>query len=217
MLRKFSSFKLPKLPFDISSLEPLYDKKTLEFHWGKHHQTYVDRLNSAVGDGKLSLLEVIEERAQHSLPLRNNGGGHYNHCLFWLCLGTGQEKPSGKLLTHILSQWGDFETFKKEFSQAAINTFGSGWAWLSLNPENKLVISSSPNQDNPLMKGIYKANSVPFFTLDVWEHAYYLQYQNKRPEFVDKFWKIINWKKIEEMYETYALNHIPVPVDSLLE
>ena len=217
MFRRFTTFKLPKLPFEETSLEPIYDKTTIQFHWGKHHQTYVDRLNGAMGENKFSLLEVIQERAQHSHPLRNHGGGHYNHCLFWLCLGkSATEMPSGKLLSHIESHWGDFGKFKAEFAQAAINTFGSGWAWLSVNPEGKLVISSSPNQDNPLMKGIYKANMIPFMTLDVWEHAYYLQYQNRRPEFVDKFWKIINWKKIEEMYETYAIQQRPVPVDELL-
>lgn len=217
MFRKFSSFKLPKLPFSDTSLEPIYDKNTIQFHWGKHHQTYVDRLNSAVGDAKLSLLEIVQERAQHSLPLRNNGGGHYNHSLFWLCLGKGPERPSGKLLAHIQTQWGDFDKFKAEFNQAAINTFGSGWAWLSVNPEGNLVISNSANQDSPLMRGVFKANSIPFLTLDVWEHAYYLQYQNRRPEFVDKFWKIANWKKIEEMYEKYAIVQKPVPVDELLE
>ena len=107
--------------------------------------------------------------------------------------------------------------FKAEFNQAAINTFGSGWAWLSVNPEGNLVISNSANQDSPLMRGVFKANSIPFLTLDVWEHAYYLQYQNRRPEFVDKFWKIANWKRIEEMYEKYAIVQKPVPVDELLE
>ncbi|OMJ65194.1 hypothetical protein SteCoe_38860 [Stentor coeruleus] len=217
LFRRFATFKLPKLPFTDNSLEPIYDKNTISFHWGKHHQTYVDKLNQAVGSNNYTLIDIIQNHSQTSLPLRNHGGGHYNHCLFWLCLGANSsEQPSGKLLAHIQKQWGDFSKFKAEFNQAAINTFGSGWAWLSVNSEGKLVISSSQNQDNPLMKGIFKENAVPFFTVDVWEHAYYLQYQNKRPEFVDKFWKIINWKQVEDMYEKYALQQKPVPVDQIL-
>lgn len=216
MFRKFSTFKLPKLPFGESELEPIYDKNTISYHWGKHHKTYVDRLNAALGETKVSLLEVVKERAQHSLPLRNNGGGHYNHCLFWLSIGKGAKQPGAKLLAHIESQWGSLDNFKAEFSQAAINTFGSGWAWLSVTPEGRLLISSSPNQDSPLMKGIYKANAIPFFTLDVWEHAYYLQYQNRRPDFVNEFWKIVNWTKVDEMYLNYALKQHAVPADQLL-
>lgn len=217
MLRKFSSFKLPKLPFPDTSLEPIYDKKTLDFHWGKHHQVYVDNLNKAIGDRKVPLLEVIQDLSQHSLPFRNMGGGHYNHCLFWLSLGKSASKPSGNLLAHIEKDFGDFDSFKAKFNQAAIATFGSGWAFLNVNPEGRLIITSCPNQDNLLMKGVYKANAIPFFTVDVWEHAYYLQYQNRRAEFVDKFWSVVNWDKVQEMYENYAIKQVPVPVDRLLE
>ena len=217
MLRRFFSFKLPKLPFPDTSLEPIYDKKTLDFHWEKHHQVYVDNLNKAIGDRKVPLLEVIQDLSQHSLPYRNMGGGHYNHCLFWLSLGRGAERPTGSLLAHIQKDFGDFENFKAQFNKAAIATFGSGWAFLSVNPEGRLIISSCPNQDNPLMRGVYKANAIPFFTVDVWEHAYYLQYQNRRVEFVDKFWSVVNWNKVQEMYEKYAIKQVPVPVDQLLE
>ena len=144
-------------------------------------------------------------------------GGHYNHCLYWLTLGKSAPKPSGKLLAHIQQEWTDFSTFQTEFTNAAINTFGSGWAWLCLTPQGRLQIVSTPNQDNTLMRGVYQANSIPFMTCDVWEHAYYLQYQNRRPEYLDKFWAIVNWKKVEHMYEAYALNQQPVPADQLME
>lgn len=217
MLKRFFAFKLPKLPFNESALGAHYTKETLAVHHGKHHQTYVDKLNAAIGQVDVPLLEVIQNRAQHQVALRNNGGGHYNHSLFWLCLGTGKEVPTGKLLEHINRDFGDFAKFKEAFANAAINTFGSGWAWLSVTPQGRLIVTSSPNQDNPLMRGVYQANSIPFFTCDVWEHAYYMQYQNRRAEFVDKFWKIVNWTKVEELYETYAINQRPVPVDELLE
>ncbi|CAG9317245.1 unnamed protein product [Blepharisma stoltei] len=217
MLKRFFSFKLPKLPFENTALEPLYDSRTLSFHHAKHHQTYVDKLNAALGTLDVPLIEIIRERAQHQTALRNNGGGHYNHCLFWLCLGKGKELPSGKLLAHINKEFGDFNRFKAEFTNAAVNTFGSGWAWLSVTPQGRLVITTSPNQDNPMMVGVYQATSIPFFTCDIWEHAYYLQYQNRRLEYVEKFWNIVNWNRVEEMYEQYALNQQPVPVDQLLQ
>mmetsp|Transcript_9505 Transcript_9505/g.14157 ORF Transcript_9505/g.14157 Transcript_9505/m.14157 type:complete len:219 (-) Transcript_9505:31-687(-) len=217
MFRRFSSFRLPGLPFKDTALEPYYDKTTLSFHHGKHHQTYVNNLNAALGDQSPSLLECIQERAQHSEPVRKNGGGHYNHCLYWLGMGEQtSEKPSGKLLEYINKEWGDFSKFQEEMSKCATGVFGSGWAWLTMTPEGRLQILGSSNQDNPLMRGIFKANSIPFFTIDVWEHAYYLQYQNRRPEYLDQFWKVVNWKQVEEMFEQYALNQKPVPADELL-
>lgn len=216
MLRKFGTFKLSKLQFAVTALEPYYDAATVTIHHQKHHQTYVDKLNAAVGTTNLSLAELIQTQAASNLAVRNHGGGHYNHALFWMCLGAGgAAQPQGALLAAINKDFGSFAQFKEQFSAAALNQFGSGWAWLSLSPAGKLEVSSSLNQDNALMKGVVKQTAIPFFTIDVWEHAYYLKYQNRRPEWVANFWNIVNWKNVEQFYETYALAGRPVPVDTL--
>ena len=216
MLRRFGTFRLSKLQFAVSALEPYYDTTTVTIHHQKHHQTYVDKLNAAVGTTNLSLAELIQTQAATNTAVRNHGGGHYNHALFWLCLGTGgAAQPQGPLLAAINKDFGSFAQFKEQFSTAALNQFGSGWAWLSLSPAGKLEVSSSLNQDNALMRGVVKQTAIPFFTIDVWEHAYYLKYQNRRPEWVANYWHIVNWKNVEQFYETYALAGRPVPVDSL--
>lgn len=217
MLRAFSTFRLSKLQFAVNALEPYYDANTVTIHHQKHHQTYVDKLNAAVPQTNLSLAELITTQAASNVAVRNHGGGHYNHALFWLCLGphSSQRQPGAKLTAAINKDFGSFQKFKEAFTNAAVNQFGSGWAWLSLNPAGKLVVSSSLNQDNPMMVGVAKETAVPFFTVDVWEHAYYLKYQNRRPEWVANFWDVVNWKNVDQFYETYALKSKPVPVDSL--
>lgn len=216
MLRRFGTFKLSKLQFAVSALEPYYDAATVTIHHSKHHQTYVDKLNAAVGSSNLALAELIQTQAATNVAVRNHGGGHYNHALFWLCLGTrGAALPQGRLLAAINKDFGSFEKFKEQFTAAALNQFGSGWAWLSLSPAGKLEVTSTLNQDNALMKGVAPHTAIPFLTIDVWEHAYYLKYQNRRPEWVANFWHVVNWKNVEQFYETYALAGRPVPVDSL--
>ena len=146
------------------------------------------------------------------MPLRNQGGGHYNHCLFWLMMGGKGGAPKGKLLNDIEKEWGNFDNFKEAYSNAAKGLFGSGWAWLSVGENQKLEISTTPNQDNPFMQGVIANNAMPFMTLDVWEHAYYIDYQNRRPDFIKSWWDMLNWDNIERFYEDYALQGKPVPV-----
>ncbi|HEY8833409.1 MAG TPA: superoxide dismutase [Gemmatimonadaceae bacterium] len=197
------AFTLPPLPYDFAALEPHIDARTMEIHHGKHHQTYVNNLNAAIEKapelGKKSLDDLI--RNVNSLPeavrtpIRNNGGGHWNHSMFWQIMApkAGGE-PGGKLGQAITSTFGDFAKFREQFSAAGVGRFGSGWAWL-INTGGKLTISSTPNQDNPLMEG-QKA----IMGLDVWEHAYYLKYQNRRPDYIQAWWNVVNWKEIEKRY-----------------
>jgi Fe-Mn family superoxide dismutase len=197
------AFTLPPLPYDFAALEPHIDARTMEIHHGKHHQTYVNNLNAAIEKapelGKKSLDDLI--RNVSSLPeavrtpIRNNGGGHWNHSMFWQIMApkAGGE-PGGKLGQVITSTFGDFAKFREQFSAAGVGRFGSGWAWL-INTGGKLTITSTPNQDNPLMEG-QKA----IMGLDVWEHAYYLKYQNRRPDYIQAWWNVVNWKEIEKRY-----------------
>ena len=196
--------KLPSLPYDFGALEPYIDAKTMEIHHGKHHQAYIDKLNDAIHkpEGKKFHDMEIEELLKNidKIPesirtaVRNHGGGHANHSLFWEILSPKKQKCSGKILEAIGEEFGSFEEFKKKFSETATARFGSGWAWLVLN-DNKLEIISTANQDSPLME-----NKIPILGLDVWEHAYYLKYQNKRADYIEAFWNIINWKKVGEIY-----------------
>jgi Fe-Mn family superoxide dismutase len=197
------AFTLPPLPYDFAALEPHIDAKTMELHHGKHHQTYVNNLNAAIEKApelaKKSLDELL--RGVNTLPeavrtpIRNNGGGHWNHSMFWQIMApkTGGE-PGGKLGQAITSTFGDFAKFREQLSAAGVGRFGSGWAWL-INTGGKLSITSTPNQDNPLMDG-QKA----IMGLDVWEHAYYLKYQNRRPDYIQAWWNVVNWKEIESRY-----------------
>lgn len=197
-------FSLPELGYAYDALEPHLDKQTMEIHHTKHHQAYVDNLNAALKDHPALHTKTIEELMEQldTVPeairtaVRNHGGGHYNHSLFWQILAPGgASHPAGELLQQIEQTFGSFDVFKEKFSAAAKTVFGSGWAWLCLDKENKLVIVATPNQDCPLSKGLK-----PFMGLDVWEHAYYLKFQNRRPDYITTWWNVINWTAVTEFY-----------------
>ena len=194
------AFELPKLPFDYAALEPYIDKETMTIHHDKHHNTYVTKLNSAIEGTDLESKSIEEIVANlDSVPsdiqtaVRNNGGGHLNHSLFWEMM-TPNSKEEGTVIDEIKKQWGSLDKFKEEFADAAAGRFGSGWAWLVVN-NGKLEITSTPNQDNPITEG-----KTPILGIDVWEHAYYLKYQNARPEYIKQFWNVVNWEKVDELY-----------------
>lgn len=197
------AFTLDPLPYASNALEPYFDQLTMEIHHGKHHNAYVTNLNNAIAgtanEGK-TLDELIAVAGTLGAPIRNNGGGHWNHTFFWNQLkvnnGAG---PSGKLAAAIESDLGGLEKLKEDFKKAGIGRFGSGWAWLGVK-EGKLCICSTPNQDNPLMDTA-ECKCTPILGLDVWEHAYYLKYQNRRPDFIDAFWSVVNWDVVAERYE----------------
>lgn len=196
-------FELPKLSYELNALEPHIDAKTMEIHHGKHHQAYVNNLNAAIAgtesEGK-SIEELMGHISQLSPAVRNNGGGHYNHSLFWEVIGpNGTGTPTGKLASAIEAAFGSFDEFKTQFASAGATRFGSGWAWLLVH-DGKLVVSSTPNQDNPLMD-IAEVKGTPILGLDVWEHAYYLNYQNRRPDYIAAFWNVVNWYKVSELFE----------------
>ncbi len=194
------SFKLPELTYNYDALEPHIDARTMEIHHGKHHNGYTNNLNNAIQGTNLEGKTIEEICSSTNLPeaIRNNGGGYYNHNLFWKSMSPdGGGKPSGDLAMAIDNSFGSFEKFKEEFSKAAATRFGSGWAWLCVK-DKKLSICSTANQDNPLMKD--KCNETPILCLDVWEHAYYLNYQNKRPDYINAFFNIINWNEVSNRY-----------------
>lgn len=199
---KMAKFELPQLPYSYDALEPYIDKMTMEIHHTKHHNAYVTNLNKAVEgtelDGK-SLEEMFKMISKVPVAVRNNGGGHWNHSLFWtLMKQNGGGNPTGKVADAITSAFGSFDDFKNKFNTAATTRFGSGWAWL-LVQDGKLVVSSTPNQDNPLMD-VAEVKGTPILGLDVWEHAYYLKYQNRRPEYIDNWWNVVNWDKVNELF-----------------
>ena len=194
------SFKLPELTYSYDALEPHIDARTMEIHHGKHHNGYTNNLNNAIQGTNLEGKTIEEICSSTNLPevIRNNGGGYYNHNLFWKSMSPdGGGEPSGDLALAINNSFGSFEKFKEEFSKAAATRFGSGWAWLCVK-DKKLSICSTANQDNPLMKD--KCNETPILCLDVWEHAYYLNYQNKRPDYINAFFNIINWNEVSNRY-----------------
>lgn len=196
------SFTLPPLPYATNALEPYFDTLTMEIHHGRHHNGYVTNLNAAVAgtEHEAKTLDVLVAHAGTlGAAIRNNGGGHWNHSFFWeqLALNEGG-KPSGALAAAIEAELGGFDAFKDAFKKAGATRFGSGWAWLVVQ-NGKLVVSSTPNQDNPLMD-VAEVKGTPVLGLDVWEHAYYLKYQNKRPDFIDAFWNVVNWDKVAERY-----------------
>lgn len=198
------AFELPALPYASDALEPNIDKTTMEIHHGKHHQAYVDNLNKAIAgteaEGK-TIEEILANISSYAPAVRNNGGGHYNHSLFWTVLGpNGGGEPTGELGEAINEAFGSFEDFKKKFAEAGATRFGSGWAWLSVSSEGKLQVSSTPNQDNPLMD-VAEVKGTPILGLDVWEHAYYLKYQNKRPDYIAAFWNAVNWSAVAERFK----------------
>ena len=201
------AFTLPSLPYSNDSLEPYIDSKTMEIHHGKHHNGYTIKLNDAIlgtENENKSIEEILKNLDMNNTALRNNGGGYFNHCLFWECLSSnGGGLPSGKLLGSINSVYGSFESFKNAFSNLAATRFGSGWAWLCVNPGGEIELCSSANQDNPLMPGI-GCEGYPILGLDVWEHAYYLNYQNRRPDYINAFFEIINWENVNKLYELHS-------------
>lgn len=196
------AFELPNLPYAHDALEPHFDTLTMQIHHGKHHNAYVTNLNAAVAgtenEGK-SLIELLANVSKFSPAIRNNGGGHFNHSLFWTLLSpNGGGEPTGEVGEAIVSTFGSYEKFKEEFTKVATTRFGSGWAWLSV-VDGKLVISSTPNQDNPLMD-VAEVKGTPILGLDVWEHAYYLHYQNRRPDYISAFYNLINWDEVNRLY-----------------
>jgi Fe-Mn family superoxide dismutase len=197
------SFTLPDLTYDYSALEPNIDARTMEIHHSKHHGGYTSKLNAAVegtaNEGK-SIEELMASVSKLSTAIRNNGGGYYNHNLFWEVMGpNGGGQPTGDLMNAIQKDFGSFDAFKEQFNNAAATRFGSGWAWLVKQDAGNLVVTSTPNQDNPLMD-IAEVKGTPILGLDVWEHAYYLKYQNKRPEYIDAFWNVINWDEVAKRF-----------------
>ena len=198
------AFELPQLPYAKDALEPHIDARTMEIHHGKHHFGYTTKLNLAIeGSGMESdpIESILTKMDMSNDALRNNGGGYYNHCLFWEVMGPNSKGvPSGPLAHAIDAAYGSFEEFKNAFSNAAAAQFGSGWAWLCLLDDGKLEVCSSANQDNPLMPGI-GCGGTPILGLDIWEHAYYLNYQNRRPDYISAFFNVINWEKVSELYD----------------
>ena len=195
-------FELPDLPYSFDALEPHIDAQTMEIHHDKHHATYVKKLNEAIEGtefAEMSITELLKDieniPEEKRKAVINHGGGHANHTLFWEIMSPESGEPSGELAEAINSKFGSFEDFKEQFTAAAIKVFGSGWAWLVIN-DGELEIISRPNQDSPIMD-----NLTPILGLDVWEHAYYLKYQNKRPDYIEAFFNVINWKKVEELFE----------------
>jgi Fe-Mn family superoxide dismutase len=196
-------FELPALPYPKDALEPYIDSMTMEIHHGKHHQTYVTNLNNALpgsGAENLTIEEICKNISKFSTAIRNNGGGHYNHTLFWEIMAPNAGgTPTGDIAEAIQRDFGSFDKFKELFINAGATRFGSGWAWLVISNDGKLAVGSTPNQDNPLMD-ISDFKGIPILGMDVWEHAYYLKYQNRRPDYMNAFFNVINWKKVNELY-----------------
>ena len=198
------AFELPALAYATDALEPHIDKMTMEIHHGKHHQAYVDNLNKALAgtDGANQKIEdIIKNISKYPMPVRNNGGGHFNHTLYWSIMSpNGGGTPSGDLAKAIDAAFGSFDEFKKKFAEAGMTRFGSGWSWLSVAADGKLQVSSTPNQDSPVMD-IAEVKGTPILGMDVWEHAYYLKYQNKRADYVAAFMNVVNWDAVADRFE----------------
>jgi len=198
------AFELPALHYATDALEPHIDKTTMEIHHDKHHQAYVTNLNKAL-EGKpeanSSIEDIVKNISKYPAAVRNNGGGHYNHSLFWNILGPNKGgEPTGDLAKAIASTFGSFADLKTKMQEAGATRFGSGWAWLSVGADKKLQVSSTPNQDNPLMD-VAEVKGTPILGIDVWEHAYYLKYQNKRPDYLAAIWNVVNWDAVAELYK----------------
>jgi len=198
------TYEFAPLPYAYNALERAIDAQTMEIHWDKHHRGYYNNFINSIKETNMngkSLEDIFAQISKLPISVRNNGGGYYNHTLFWNIMSPdGGGYPKGKLAIAIDETFGSFDNFKKQFEQAASTRFGSGWAWLSVNSNLKLFISSTPNQDNPLMD-VAEQRGIPIFGLDVWEHAYYLKYQNKRASYISAFWTIVNWREVERRYE----------------
>ena len=196
------AFELPSLPYALNALEPHIDARTMEIHHGKHHNAYVTNLNAAIAGTDLEgkSLEELMKVAGSNTAVRNNGGGHWNHSLFWQILSpTGGGLPTGALAAAIDAKFGSFDAFKETFNKAGATRFGSGWAWLCVDTKKELCVCSSPNQDNPLMD-VSENPGTPILGLDVWEHAYYLHYQTRRPDYIAAFWNLVNWEEVSKRY-----------------
>ncbi|MEP6928071.1 MAG: superoxide dismutase [Ginsengibacter sp.] len=196
------AFTLPALPYSFDALEPTIDKETMQIHHDKHHQAYIDNLNKAIAgteNENKTIEELLANAGKISPAVRNNGGGHWNHSFFWEILSSNGGKPEGKLAAAIDEAFGSFDEMKEKFNAAGTTRFGSGWVWLGV-ADGKLVICSTPNQDNPLMD-VAECKCKPILGCDVWEHSYYLKYQNKRPDYLKAFWNVVNWKKVTEHFE----------------
>ena len=193
-----AEFTLPPLPYAYDALEPHIDKMTMEIHHDKHHQAYITNLNKAMSEVDIhaSLEELVTKASKYSTPIRNNAGGHWNHSFFWKIMKPGGGgAPTGKISEAITASFGTFDEFKTKFNEAAMKRFGSGWAWLTLDANGKLAVGSTPNQDNPLMD-LSDFKGTPLMGIDVWEHAYYLKYQNKRADYVGAWWNLVNWEEV---------------------
>ena len=204
------AYELPSLPYALDALEPHIDARTMEIHHGKHHQAYITNVNNALKDHPELVAKSVEALIGDlaSVPdsirtaVRNNGGGHANHTLFWLVMAPNAGgKPSGTLASDIDKTFGSFEAFQEKFAAAGATRFGSGWAWLSVKSDKSLCVCSTPNQDSLLMTGVVECPGTPILGCDVWEHAYYLNYQNRRPDYLKAWWNVVNWTKVAELYE----------------
>ncbi len=198
------AFELPSLKFDYNALEPHIDAQTMEIHHTKHHASYTNNLNGAIESTEMadmSIEDILRNISQHPVAVRNNGGGFYNHNLFWEIMSpNGGGQPTGDLLSEINNAFGSFDQFREKFSSAAASRFGSGWAWLVMQNGN-LLVTSTPNQDNPLMDVVpQEEKGIPVLGIDVWEHAYYLKYQNRRPEYIEAFWNVIDWEEVAKKF-----------------
>ncbi|KAJ9051213.1 hypothetical protein DSO57_1006754 [Entomophthora muscae] len=208
------AFTLPKLQYDFTSLEPYIDGETMKIHHDFHHNAYINNLNKALNEKGVSydLLALQGQATSLGNAIKNNAGGHYNHSLFWTCMapvGSCNTKPINELKAKIDQRFGSFDQFKGKFNDSAATRFGSGWAWLCTNKDGGLEIMSTPNQENPLMN----SGLIPILGLDVWEHAYYLKYQNRRAEYISQWWNVVNWDVVSDYYGKYAKYNIPVPVE----
>lgn len=201
----FAEFKQAPLPYSTSALEPAIDQQTMEIHYGKHHKAYVDNLNAQIKNfpelDKTDLVALQKQISKYNTAVRNNGGGHFNHDFFWSSLISADKvgQPSAALLKQITADFGSLDAFKQKFNDAATSRFGSGWAWLIVTADGKLAVSSTPNQDNPLMD-VAETKGTPLLGLDVWEHAYYLKYQNRRADYTKAFWDVVNWNTVNQRF-----------------
>ncbi|MCF8309731.1 MAG: superoxide dismutase [Bacteroidales bacterium] len=199
-----ANFKFPDLPYSYDALEPYIDAQTMELHYSKHHKGYFTKFTNAIEGTELenkSLEELFANVSKHPVAVRNHGGGFYNHSLFWEIMSpNGGGEPKGEIADAIKKTYGSFDNFKEQFATAAKGRFGSGWAWLIVNDKKELEICSTPNQDNPLMD-VSDCQGQPIFGLDVWEHAYYLKYQNRRPDYIEAFWNVVNWDAVDKYYK----------------
>jgi len=202
-MEKFDTHEFPALPYGYDALEPYIDARTMEIHYDKHHRAYFNNFVGAIKDTKYdnsSIYEIFSKVSEAGDVIRNNGGGFYNHVFFWNILSAKSSGPAAELTEALVKEFGSLDKFREVFSNAAKTRFGSGWAWLVVTAEGKLAVGSTPNQDNPLMD-VSPVKGTPLLALDVWEHAYYLKYQNRRPEYVEAFWKVVNWEEVSRRYK----------------